>query len=116
MNADDGCKDIAAQLVDENGFINLVMGGGWSKFLNNSDKSINRSFPENGDRIDGRNLIEAWRKLGANYKFIYNKTDFLSLKPNLDEHILGILFTYDFGLFFLIRIRIILTLNSPIFS
>ncbi len=65
------------------------MGGGWSKFLANSSKSKNPAYPGNGDRIDGRDLIKDWEEKGTNYKFIYNKKDFESLKPNLEQHILG---------------------------
>ena len=82
-----GCKDIAAQLVDDNSFINLIMGGGREKFLNNVSYPLNGTYSEKGDRVDGRNLIEDWKK--KNNKFIWNRKEFDELKPGQNEHILG---------------------------
>ena len=87
--ANEGCKDIAAQLIDENDFIDLIMGGGRRKFLNKTQYSLNDSYSETGDRIDNRNLVEEWINKGKNYKFIWSRNEFDQLKPNSDQHILG---------------------------
>ncbi|RNA41849.1 alkaline tissue-nonspecific isozyme [Brachionus plicatilis] len=91
-----GCKDIAAQLIEENSFINLILAGGRKKFLSNNHKDYGSSFK--GDRIDGRNLIEEWQtkmeKQMLKHKFLWNISDFHDLKPNQYMHILGLL-NYD---------------------
>ena len=90
--ANEGCKDIAAQLIDENDFINLIIGGGRTKFLNKTEYNLNSSYAETGDRIDNRNLIQEWKNKGKNYKFIWTRNEFDQQKPNQSEHVLGFFF------------------------
>lgn len=88
-----GCKDIAAQLVDDNSFINLVFGGGRNKFLSKTSYELNSTYSESGDRIDARNLISDWidkmKNENKRFNFLWNKTSFDLLKPNEYDHILG---------------------------
>lgn len=48
-----------------------------------------------GDRIDNRNLIDEWEKKmaaeGISHKYIWNRTDFNSLRPSQYQRILGLL-------------------------
>ena len=92
---DQGCKDIADQLVENAHLINVVFAGGRIKFLPNSESDPSNSSLR-GDRIDGRNLINEWeekmQKKNLKHKFIGNLSDFQNLKPGEDfDHILGLL-------------------------
>lgn len=93
----DGCKDIAAQLVEENSFIDVVFGGGRRKFLRNTDSDY-QDAAKKGDRTDNRNLIDEWaesmRAMNKKHKFVWNRTDFDGLRPYTYDHILG-LFNFD---------------------
>jgi alkaline phosphatase len=90
---DQGCRDIASQLVDENSFIDVIFGGGRKKFLRTSDPDPKSG--KLGERIDGRNLIEEWQNKmkseGRTYKYIWNLTEFENLKPGQYERVLGVL-------------------------
>lgn len=88
-HAQEGCKDIAAQLVDDHSYINLVMGGGRMKFLNATPYGLNGTYSEAGDRIDKRNLIEEWKNKSKDHKFIWTRNEFENLKPNQYKHVLG---------------------------
>ena len=75
-----GCKDIAAQLVDDNSFINVIFAGGRRKFLRKTD--LDYAGKKKGDRTDGRNLIDDWnsnmQKKQLKHKFLWNITEFNS--------------------------------------
>ncbi len=95
---DEGCTDIAAQLVDSNSFIDLVIGGGRRKFLRKEDFD-HANATLKGDRIDNRNLIEEWsqkmKSKNLKHKFLWNATDFMSLRPEDGyDRILGLM-SYD---------------------
>lgn len=94
-HAELGCKDIAAQLVEDNSFINLVMGGGRKKFLNGLNFKLNETYAESGDRVDGRNLVNEWTAKMSNEKkrckFVWNRTGFDQLRPNEHDHVLALL-------------------------
>ena len=117
---DQGCSDIAAQLIDNNSEINvlkfdqrlfklkncnffhlkiiqLIFGGGRIKFLRDNDTDY-KLTEKKGDRIDNRNLIDEWQSkmLSKNikHKFLWNLSDFQNLKPNQYDRVLG-LFNYD---------------------
>ncbi|RNA26010.1 alkaline tissue-nonspecific isozyme isoform X1 [Brachionus plicatilis] len=89
----EGCKDIAAQLIEDNNFINVVLGGGRSKFIPTSKRDPVAKL--NGTRVDGRNLIWQWltqmSSLNKSHKFIWNATDFRQTDFGAHEHILGLL-------------------------
>ena len=93
---DQGCKDIADQLVENAHLINVVFAGGRIKFLPNSESDPSNSSLR-GDRIDGRNLINEWEEkmsqLNLTHKYIWNLEQFdnLDSKSDQNEHVLGIL-------------------------
>lgn len=90
---DQGCRDIADQLIESSSFINLVFAGGRKKFMPNTEKDY--VLNKTGDRIDGRNLIQEWKdKMSAKklkHKFLWNYSDFQNLKSNEYKHVLGLL-------------------------
>lgn len=56
---DQGCTDIASQLIADNGAsVDMILGGGRRHFLPTS---------EGGKRLDGKNLISQWQKQGGDY-------------------------------------------------
>jgi len=64
------------------------MGGGRSYFLPNSAPyQLNTSYSETGNRKDTRNLIKEWKDKG--HTFIWTRSEFDSLKPKQNDHILG---------------------------
>ncbi|XP_052819506.1 alkaline phosphatase-like isoform X2 [Mya arenaria] len=84
-------KDIAAQLI-ENPNIQVVFGGGRSKFLMN-----NTEDPENGIITDGRldrDLVEEWKSIqngkDRRYKYVWNKTDFDNINPQDTDYVMGL--------------------------
>ncbi|XP_038067124.1 alkaline phosphatase-like [Patiria miniata] len=91
-----GCKDIAAQLVESDFDIDVIMGGGrgWLTPYNLSDPVEPDKF---GARPDGRNLIEEWQ---ARYsqkgiaKYVWNQTEFDRIDPWNTDYLLG-LFGYE---------------------
>ncbi|XP_030842761.1 alkaline phosphatase [Strongylocentrotus purpuratus] len=90
--ADEGCIDIARQLVEENNFINLILGGGRVNFLPNTTLD-----PEYGDenttgyRTDGLNLIEQWLSVkGSSAQYVWNKTALDRVDLSSTEYLLGL--------------------------
>jgi alkaline phosphatase len=63
-------------------------------------RKTDHDFIENklGDRTDNRNLIHDWdekmKQKNKKHKFVWNRSDFESLKPNQHDHILALL-SYD---------------------
>ena len=82
---DDGCVDIAAQLIDYQSSLNsryagaktngieVVMGGGRRHFL--PEKSATNSQSK-GNRTDGRNLIAEWKALYPKGLWLNSRADF----------------------------------------
>jgi alkaline phosphatase len=95
---EEGCSDIASQLVDENSFINVVFGGGRKFFLPKSVPDYDNSTKNFGDRIDNRHLINDWRfnmqKNNKSHKFIWNAADLRNLECKYD-HVMGMLEIID---------------------
>lgn len=91
-----GCKDIASQLIEDNNFINVILGGGRIKFMPNNQKDFLQNM--NGSRIDNKNLIQDWqsqmRSLNKSHKFIWNASDFRDTDFKSYDHILGLM-AYD---------------------
>ena len=75
-----------------NGF-QIVFGGGRRKFLRKTD--LDPKTGEAGDRTDNRNLIQDWenkmKNEGLTYKYVWNRTDFDSLRPGQYKRILALL-------------------------
>jgi alkaline phosphatase len=87
----EGCKDIAAQLVDwpaGNGF-EVILGGGRANFMLDS-----QADPEHGDktgkRTDGRDLIDAWQARYNDGTYVWNEAGFEAVDPATTGHLLGL--------------------------
>ncbi|GAA6107885.1 alkaline phosphatase, tissue-nonspecific isozyme [Tachysurus ichikawai] len=90
----EGCKDLARQLMENIPNINVIMGGG-RKFMlpkNMSDVEYPGEKKHNGTRKDGRNLIQEWidRMKDNRGYYVWNKRDLLSLNPSSVEYLLGL--------------------------
>ena len=100
-----GCKDIASQLISfESNLkkrfpkvqtidgIEVVMGGGRRHFLPN-DSSFNSTdavSETEGDRNDGRNLIQEWQDIYPNGDYIFDKAGFEALKAGETQQLLAL--------------------------
>ena len=78
------------------------MGGGRKNFMTTNDQDFLAN--KKGSRIDKRNLINEWNSNMENnklkHKFLWNYTDFMQLKPNQYDHVLGKLFLDRNEIFF----------------
>lgn len=87
---EDGFSDIARQLIEfnENGGIDVILGGGRLKFLPKSKQD-----PEYGDlhgeRRDERDLIEEWKQRTGG-TFVWNKAQFEQVSGALNTPLLGL--------------------------
>ncbi|KAI4878349.1 hypothetical protein NFI96_033698 [Prochilodus magdalenae] len=90
----DGCKDIARQLMENIPDINVIMGGGRKYMVptNISDVEYPTEKKHNGTRKDGRNLIQEWidRTKDKNGHYVWNKKDLLSVNPASANYLLGL--------------------------
>jgi alkaline phosphatase len=88
---ENGCTDIAAQLIDfqhGNG-IEVALGGGRIKFLPSGITD-----PEGDDtaegRQDNRDLVQEWLKNYSNSAYVWNRSEFESINPQTTDHLLGL--------------------------
>ncbi|XP_054838945.1 alkaline phosphatase-like [Eublepharis macularius] len=86
-----GCKDIAYQLV-HNTDINVILGGGrrymtpkWSP-----DPEYPDDPEKNGTRKDGLNLIEMWLSAKEGAQYVWNKTGLEAVDENSTDYLLGL--------------------------
>ncbi|XP_066287822.1 alkaline phosphatase-like [Branchiostoma lanceolatum] len=86
----DGCKDISAQLVDDNPGIEVVLGGGRVMFHNGTDPEYPDDPGSNGVRADGRNLMEEWLDGKTSARYVWNGTDFRTVNPLTTDYLLGL--------------------------
>lgn len=98
-----GCIDIASQLVhfekatedtygvDIDG-IEVAMGGGRRHFLPKDEKfnSEDANSKVEGDRKDGKNLVEAWQKLYPNGKYVMDQKGFDAVDSESTTHLFGL--------------------------
>ena len=85
-----GCKDIAAQLIDFpfGDGVEVVLGGGRSYFLPNTFNDPEDAGAK-GRRKDGRNLANEWAgKPQSDY--VWNKAQFDAINPRSTHHLLGL--------------------------
>lgn len=87
----EGCSDIAAQLLDfsyGNG-IEVAMGGGRLNFL-----PAGSADPEGADtaegRQDNRNLTQEWLSKYPNSAYVWNQEEFDAVDPAKTDHLLGL--------------------------
>ncbi|NWH55965.1 PPBI phosphatase, partial [Geococcyx californianus] len=76
---DQGCKDIAWQLV-HNVDINVILGGG-RKYMTPTgtpDPEYPTYGTENGMRKDGNNLIDMWLEKRPGARYVWNRTEMLA--------------------------------------
>lgn len=83
--------DIASQLIDfkYGDGIEVAFGGGRAKFTTNT-----MADPEDprrkGERLDGRDLTQAWKDKYRNSAYVWNKQQFDTIDPRRDKHVLGL--------------------------
>lgn len=84
-----GCKDIAAQLLDFNQGkgVNVVMGGGRRAFI---PSTMVDATGKAGKRSDGRDLTAEWLALYPNAKYVSDRDGFINLDPASTDHLLGL--------------------------
>ncbi|XP_068020003.1 intestinal-type alkaline phosphatase-like isoform X1 [Melanerpes formicivorus] len=89
---DEGCKDIAWQLV-HNVDINVILGGG-RKYMTPTGTPDPEypSYPsENGTREDGNNLINKWLEERPHARYVWNKTEMLAAAADPDvQYLMGL--------------------------
>lgn len=86
-----GCKDIAAQLIDwsaGNGF-EVVLGGGRSNFLPDSVADP-EAADKMGSRKDGRNLVEEWKAKYNDGAYVWNKAEFDAVNLENTSRLFGL--------------------------
>lgn len=84
-----GCKDIAAQMLDFNNGkgINVVMGGGRRAFI---PKTTIDPEGKAGKRNDGRDLTAEWLSQYSNASYVTDRDSFLAMDTGTTEHALGL--------------------------
>ncbi|XP_006822494.2 alkaline phosphatase-like [Saccoglossus kowalevskii] len=92
----DGCKDIAAQFLENSLDFQVVLAGGRKTMM-----PISETDPEDpelrGERLDGRNLIDEWVDSipdGINAQYVWNQEQFDNVDTDNIEYLLG-LFGHD---------------------
>ena len=86
-----GCKDIAAQLVDfpYGDGLEVALGGGRSYFLP-STVADPEDAGTTGRRLDGRNLPQEWAAKRPGSAYVWNKRQFDAIDPAGTRHLLGL--------------------------
>ncbi|XP_030911285.1 intestinal-type alkaline phosphatase-like [Geospiza fortis] len=86
----DGCKDIAYQLV-HNTDINVILGGG--RMYMTPRQTPDPEYPEdpdqNGTRKDGRNLIAEWLSAKQGARYVWDKKGLDAVKDDSVSHLMG---------------------------
>ena len=86
-----GCKDVAAQLVDwpaGNGF-EVILGGGRSNFML-ADQADPEAADETGARTDGRDLVAEWQAKHNDAAYVWNAEGFAAVDPATTGHLMGL--------------------------
>uniref|UniRef100_A0A8C6WDY7 Alkaline phosphatase n=1 Tax=Nannospalax galili TaxID=1026970 RepID=A0A8C6WDY7_NANGA len=89
----EGCKDIATQLIS-NMDINVILGGG-RKYMfpeGTPDPEYPNDVNATGTRLDGRNLVEEWLSTRQGSRYVWNREELI--QASLDPSV-----TYLMGLF-----------------
>ncbi|KAM4016694.1 LOW QUALITY PROTEIN: alkaline phosphatase, tissue-nonspecific isozyme [Anomaloglossus baeobatrachus] len=92
---EEGCKDIAWQLMANIPDIEVIMGGG-RKYMfpkNTPDVEYPRDGKANGTRLDGLNLTQVWRDKKPRNKaahYVWNREQLMSLRPQDVDYLLGL--------------------------
>jgi alkaline phosphatase len=86
-----GCTDIAAQLIDfpyGNG-IEVALGGGRIKFFP-KDATDPEGVSTTKGRQDNRDLAQEWTQKHSRSAYIWNQSQFDSIDPETTDHLLGL--------------------------
>lgn len=83
------CKDIARQLVEDNPYIKVILGGGRQNFYNKTEIGPEYEDDE-GHRTDGRNLIQEWLVDKPSARYVWNKTEFDAIDEDNTDFLLGL--------------------------
>lgn len=89
--AENGCKDIARQLIEfpDGDGLDVVLGGGRGPFL--AADTVDPEYPDvKGVRRDGRNLTDEWMKQGNNRPFVWERDAFDAVDPSTSPKLLGL--------------------------
>ncbi|CAN2387966.1 alkaline phosphatase activity [Pristimantis euphronides] len=92
---DEGCKDIAWQLMYNIPNIEVIMGGG-RKYMfpkNTPDVEYPKDEQANGTRQDGLNLTQEWREMKPRNKaahYVWNREQLMALRPQNVDYLLGL--------------------------
>ncbi|XP_030041679.1 alkaline phosphatase, tissue-nonspecific isozyme isoform X2 [Microcaecilia unicolor] len=90
-----GCKDIAWQLVKNIPDIEVILGGG-RKYMyprNTPDVEYPWDWHANGTRLDGLNLTKIWmenKPRGQVARYVWNRNQLLALDPRKVDYVLGL--------------------------
>uniref|UniRef100_K7F7R3 Alkaline phosphatase n=1 Tax=Pelodiscus sinensis TaxID=13735 RepID=K7F7R3_PELSI len=90
-----GCKDLAQQLVENIPDMEVILGGG-RKYMfpkNTSDVEYPSEDKHQGTRLDGQNLVDVWRAKKPKDKhtrYVWNRTELLALDPKDVDFLLGL--------------------------
>lgn len=89
----DACQDIASQLIfnKPGKKINVIFGGGRTKFIPKSMKDVDGN---EGEREDEQNLIAEWKKDKANAAYIVDKDGLDNLNVADTDYALGLFASY----------------------
>ncbi|VAW73649.1 Alkaline phosphatase [hydrothermal vent metagenome] len=94
MALQDGCKDIAVQLIEfpYGDGLEVALGGGRRYFMPNTQTDPELT-DRKGQRKDGRDLIHEWLSAGRS-AYVWNQAQFKALDLKTIDHLLG-LFNYS---------------------
>lgn len=83
------CQDIASQLVNNRTGteFKVILGGGRTKFLPNSMQDEQGNA---GEREDGVNLIDEWKRKHSNGVYVYNRKGLLQTDYDRTQYLLGL--------------------------
>ncbi|NWY31721.1 PPBI1 phosphatase, partial [Pheucticus melanocephalus] len=87
----DGCKDIAYQLV-HNTDINVILGGGrmYMTPRHTPDPEYPEDPDQNGTRKDGRDLIAEWLSAKQGARYVWDKKGLDAVKDDSVSHLMGL--------------------------
>ncbi|MBT8069326.1 MAG: alkaline phosphatase, partial [Gammaproteobacteria bacterium] len=86
-----GCKDIAAQLIEfpYGDGIEVALGGGRNEFLPHEVADPEGADTEEG-RLDNRNLAQEWVDKYPNSAYVWNRKQFEAIDSGSTDHLLGL--------------------------
>lgn len=101
---EEGCEDIASQLVSFRDRLNkklqqrivsgkktqhklsasdgieVMLGGGWRNFVSSKERSVGEGVVVSGQRKDGRNLLTEWQRANPDGDLVYTRKQLLQSK------------------------------------